>query len=137
MKAPLSTKTRSTSSRLAPGSGRKRGSRYSSSPEKYQSKTCIPPCRPSGSATPSSGPATNPSSDIDMSMTTLVIGTSSQARSWAIRSESEYLDPSEDGDSSGGADHRGADQGVRTPYLHLESVLGAISLPAEIVESGS
>src|SRR5512132_1100963 len=73
MNAPLSANMRRTSSRLGPGSGRKTGSRYSSLPEKYQSKRCSPPWRPSGSATPSSGPATNPSSDIVMSMTTLVM----------------------------------------------------------------
>src|SRR5437870_8037082 len=73
MKAPLSANMRCTSPRLAPGSGRNSGSRYSSCPEKYQSKRCMPPCRPSGSALPSSGPATNPSRDMDMSMTTFVM----------------------------------------------------------------
>src|SRR4029450_9450134 len=73
MNAPLSANMRLTSSRLAPGSGRKTGSRYSSLPEEYQAKRGSPPGRPSGSTAPSSGPATNPSSDIVMSMTTLVM----------------------------------------------------------------
>src|SRR5205823_5522672 len=72
MNAPLSANIRSTSSRLAPGAGRNSGSWHSSSPEAYQSNTCSPPFRPSGWALPSSGPATNPSRDIDISITTLL-----------------------------------------------------------------
>jgi hypothetical protein len=93
MYAPLSANTRSTSSRLAPASDRNSRSRYSSSPEKYKSEgvhAAVATQRVGYSVVRAGD---EPSSDIDMSITTLVTGTSSQARSWSIRSVSEYMGP--------------------------------------------
>jgi len=79
-------------------------------PRSTSQKACMPPWRPNGSATPSSGPATSRRAT-----------STCQSRPWSRepplkrdpgRSDQcpNTWDPSGDEDSSGGADHRGADR---------------------------